>query len=223
VCHIIDESCPLTGASFDMRFYERRVLPHIINIAMNTKVFQEERSRCLRDLKGVVLEIGFGTGLNLPHYSGAVTKVIGVDPSEMSAKLAKQRIAASPFPVETVSLSAEKLPVPDASFESIVSTFSLCTIPNVSAALAEMRRALDPNGRFYFVEHGLAEEPHVERWQQRLNPISRRLLGGCNLNRPIATLIEEAGFEIERLEKSYLRDAPKFGGFLYRGVAKRTS
>ena len=206
-----------------MTFYERRILPHIINLAMNTKALKEERTRCLQDVKGVVLEIGFGTGLNLPHYPPTVTKIVGVDPSETSAKLARKRIAASPVPIETIGLSAEKLPVPDGSFDSIVSTFTLCTIPDVSSALLEVRRALAPDGRFYFVEHGLAQEPHVERWQHRLNPINQRVLGGCNLNRPIATLIEQAGFEIERLDKSYMKDAPKFAGFVYRGLAKRMS
>jgi len=201
-------------------FYERRVLPHIINLAMDTKVLKEERTRCLQDVKGVVLEIGFGTGLNLPHYPPAVTKVVGLDPFETSAGLAKKRIAASPFRVETIGLSAEKLPIPDGSFETIVSTFTLCTIPDVSGALLEVQRALAPGGRFYFVEHGLSEEPAVERWQHRLNPINRKVLGGCNLNRPIVSLIEQAGFEIERLEKSYMKDAPKFAGFLYRGVAR---
>ena len=204
-------------------FYERRVLPHIINLAMNTKALQEERTRCLRDVKGVVLEIGFGTGLNLPHYPPTVTKVVGVDPSETSARLAQKRIAAAVFPVETIGLSAEKLPVVDGSFESIVSTFTLCTIPNVGGALLEVHRALAPGGRFHFVEHGLSEDPAVERWQHRLNPINRRILGGCNLNRPIAALIERAGFRLERLEKGYMKDAPKFAGFVYRGVAQRIS
>src|SRR5262245_28179482 len=114
---------------------------------MNTEVLKEERTRCLQDLQGIVLEIGFGTGLNLPHYPRTVTKVVGIDPSETSARLASARIAASPFPVETLGLSAETLPVPDASFESIVSTFTLCTIPDVSRALLEVRRALAPGGR----------------------------------------------------------------------------
>ena len=113
--------------------------------------------------------------------------------------------------------------MPDGSFESIVSTFTLCTIPDASGALLEMQRALAPGGRFYFVEHGLAEEPKVERWQHRLNAINQRLLGGCSLTRPIVTLIEQAGFEIERLEKNYMKDAPKFSGFVYRGVAQRIS
>jgi ubiquinone/menaquinone biosynthesis C-methylase UbiE len=204
-----------------MGFYENRVLPHIVNLAMNTKAMKDERTRCLENITGTVLEVGFGTGLNLPHYPRAVTKVVGVDPSETSARLARKRIAASPFPVELIGLSAEKIPVPDASFESIVSTFTLCTIPDVAGALLEMRRSLAPGGRFYFVEHGRAEDPRVERWQERLNSIQQTVFGGCHLNRHISSLIEHAGFEIERLEKGYLKGAPKFGGFLYRGVAKR--
>jgi ubiquinone/menaquinone biosynthesis C-methylase UbiE len=205
-----------------MSFYEDRILPHIINFAMSTKAVKEERSRWLRDLKGEVLEIGFGTGLNLPHYPKSVTKVVGVDPSASSAKIAAKRISDAPFPVETIGLSAEKLPVGDASFETIVSTFTLCTIPDVAGALGEVRRVLAPGGRFYFVEHGLAEEPNVERWQNRLNSTQRTLFGGCNLTRPISALVEQSGFEIVRLEKGYMKGAPKFGGFLYRGVAQRT-
>ena len=204
-----------------MGFYENRVLPHIVNVAMNTKAIKDERRRCLEHVKGTVLEVGFGTGLNLPHYPRTVTKVIGVDPSETSARLARRRIEASPFPVEVVGLSAEKLPVADASVESIVSTFTLCTIPDVASALLEMRRALRPGGRFYFVEHGRAKDPRVERWQQRLNPVQQVVFGGCHLNRPISALIEQAGFEMEWLENAYLEGAPKFGGFLYRGVATR--
>jgi SAM-dependent methyltransferase len=205
-----------------MGFYETRILPHIVNLAMNTAAVKEERRRCLAGVTGRVLEVGFGTGLNLPHYPAAVTKVVGVDPSEASAKLAQKRIGASPFPVEIVGLSAEKIPVPDASFESIVSTFTLCTIPDVTSALLEMRRALRPGGRFHFVEHGRAEDPRVQRWQELLNPLERKVFGGCHLNRHISALIEHAGFKIERLENVYMKGAPKFAGFLYRGVATRS-
>ena len=204
-----------------MGFYENCVLPHIINLAMNTKAIKDERRRCLENVTGIVLEVGFGTGLNLPYYPRTVTKVVGVDPSETSARLARKRIAASSFPVEIVGLSAEKIPVADASFESIVSTFTLCTIPDVASALLEMQRALRPGGRLYFVEHGRAEDPKVERWQERLNSVQQKVFGGCNLNRRISALIEQAGFEMERFENSYLKGAPKFGGFLYRGVARR--
>jgi ubiquinone/menaquinone biosynthesis C-methylase UbiE len=205
-----------------MGFYDARILPRILDVAMSTKAITAERQRCLQDVKGDVLEIGFGTGRNLPHYPRTVTKVVGVDPSETSARLARKRIAAAPFPVETVGLSAEKLPVADASFASIVSTFTLCSIPDVGGALLEIRRALSPDGRFHFVEHGHADDPSVARWQDRLNSTQNALFGGCNLNRPISALVERAGFDIERLEHGYLKGAPKFAGFLYRGVAKRS-
>jgi ubiquinone/menaquinone biosynthesis C-methylase UbiE len=123
--------------------------------------------------------------------------------------------------VETVGLSAEKIAAPDGSFESVVSTFTLCTIPDVMNALQEMRRVLRPDGRLYFVEHGRADDPNVLRWQERLNSMQQRIFGGCHLNRRIGTLIENAGFQIEHLENGYLKGAPKFAGFLYRGVARR--
>jgi ubiquinone/menaquinone biosynthesis C-methylase UbiE len=204
-----------------MRFYERRVLPHLVNLSMNTPALRKERERCLEGVSGEVLEIGFGTGLNLPHYPSGVTKVVGVDPSELSARLARKRITSAPFPVETIGLSADKLPLADASFQTIVSTFTMCTIPDIAAALVEVRRALRPGGRLHFVEHGRSDDPKVERWQNRLNGFSRVVYGGCNMNREIGKLIAQAGFEIERMENAYLEGAPKFGGFLYRGVARR--
>ena len=204
-----------------MSFYENCILPRLLNVFMNTKGTREERKRSLAAVKGAVLEVGFGSGLNLPYYPGTVTKVVGVDPSQTSAHLARKRIAASYFPVEFVGLSAEKLPIADASFDSVVSTFTLCTIPDVAGALREMRRALKPEGRFYFVEHGHAEDPRVARWQERLNGFEKKVFGGCHLNRDISALIRHAGFEIERLDHAYLKGAPRFAGFLYRGVARR--
>jgi ubiquinone/menaquinone biosynthesis C-methylase UbiE len=203
-----------------MSFYEQHVLPHLLNVFMNTKAVAAERKRCLEQVKGTVLEVGFGSGLNLPHYPRTITKVVGIDPSERSATLAKRRIAAAPFPVETIGLSAEKIPAAVGSFESVVSTFTLCTIPDVGNALSEMRRVLRPDGRLYFVEHGRADDPKVVRWQRRLDSMQQRLFGGCHLDRQIGMLIEDAGFEIEHLENAYLKGAPRFGGFLYRGVAR---
>jgi ubiquinone/menaquinone biosynthesis C-methylase UbiE len=205
-----------------MSFYESRILPYLLNVFMNTEGTREQRSRALSAVSGAVLEVGFGSGLNLPYYPNRVTKVVGVDPSQTSAHLARKRIAQALFPVEFVGRSAERLPVADASFDSIVSTFTLCTIPDVGAALAEMRRALKPEGRFYFVEHGHADDPRVARWQERLNGLEQCMFGGCHLNRDISALIKQAGFDIERLEHAYLKGAPKFAGFLYRGVAKRS-
>jgi len=206
-----------------MSFYETRLLPYILNVAMNTKAVNDERRRCLETVEGTVLEVGFGSGLNLPYYQPGVKKVVGIDPSDGLARLARKRIAASPVPIEIIGLSAETIPVDDGSFDSIVSTFTLCTIPDVASALREMRRTLRPGGRLHFVEHGLAEDPRVVRWQERLNAIEKAVFGGCNFNRPISTLIKNAGFEIERLEHDYLGGAPKFAGFLYRGVATRSA
>ena len=203
-----------------MGFYDDRILPYIVNAAMSTKALKDERRKCLAPLSGDVLEIGFGSGRNLPFYPATVTKVVGVDPSRTSARLARRRIEAAQFPVEVVGLSAEKLPVDDGSVETIVSTFTLCTIPDVAGALREMRRVLRQGGRLHFVEHGRAADPRIVRRQARLNGIQQAVFGGCNLNRPIAALIEEAGFEIERLENDYMKGAPKFAGYLYRGVAR---
>ena len=147
-----------------MSFYESRILPYLLNVFMNTKATREERQRSLAGVKGAVLEVGFGSGLNLPYYPGAVTKVVGVDLSHTSAHLARKRIAAASFPVEFVGLSAEKLPVADASFDSVVSTFTLCTIPDVADALAEMRRALKPEGRFYMPGARVLERRAEVRW-----------------------------------------------------------
>jgi ubiquinone/menaquinone biosynthesis C-methylase UbiE len=204
-----------------MGFYSERVFPYLMNLAMNNEAMRDERRRGLEGVSGSVLEVGFGSGLNLPHYPPAVTKVVGVDPSERSARLARKRIAASPFPVDVIGLSAERLPVADGSFETVVSTFTLCTIPDVAGALTEMRRVLAPAGRLYFVEHGRAEDPRVVRWQERLNPIQRVVCAGCHLNRPIATLVEQAGFAIEQLETGYMKGAPRFVAFHYRGVARK--
>jgi ubiquinone/menaquinone biosynthesis C-methylase UbiE len=204
-----------------MGFYEDHVLPHLVNVAMSTKGVRDERRRCLEAVSGEVLEIGFGTGLNLPFYPAGVTKVVGVDPSTTSARLARKRIAASSFPVEIVGLSAERLPVDDGSVMTVVSTFTLCTIPDVSQALRDVRRVLRPGGRLHFVEHGRSDDERVRRWQTRLNGVQKKVFGGCHLDRPMAELIARAGLEIERLENDYLEGAPKFGGYLYRGVARR--
>jgi ubiquinone/menaquinone biosynthesis C-methylase UbiE len=169
-----------------------------------------------------VLEVGFGSGRNLPWYSAAVDKVVAVDPSTEGAKLAKKRIAAAPFPVEYVALAGEEIAAPDASFDSVVSTFTLCTIPDPLAALEQMRRVLKPGGKLFFVEHGRAPEYDVERWQDRLNPIQRACFGGCNLNRDVERLVREAGFEYEHLEQEYGK-GPKFLSFITRGVARRAA
>jgi ubiquinone/menaquinone biosynthesis C-methylase UbiE len=202
-----------------MGVYDDWVLPRVMNLAMGAKVVAEQRAKALAGVKGRVLEVGFGSGHNLPHYPAGVERVVGVDPSGESAKLARARIAEAPFPVEFLPLSGEQLPAPDGSFDSVVSTFTLCTIPDALAALRQMRRVLAPGGRFFFLEHGRSDDAKVRRWQDRLNGAQRWLVGGCNLNRPMDQLVVEAGFELESLERYYAQ-GPRFLSCLYRGVAR---
>ena len=201
-----------------MGVYEKYVVPRLVNLTLGAEFVTEERKKILAGVRGTVLEVGFGTGLNLPHYPNGVERLVAVDPSAEGAKLASKRIAAAPFPVEYVGLSGETIDAPDASFDAVVSTWTMCTIPGVETALDQMRRVLRPGGRLYFVEHGLAADPKVERWQHRLNPIQVFLCGGCNVNRDIEALVTGAGFRLEKLEKGYLK-GPKFSSFHYRGVA----
>ena len=202
-----------------MGWYEDRVLPHIINVAMNNKMTRPIRARVCADLEGDVVEIGFGTGHNLPYLPDTVTRVRAVEPSARSVHLAQQRIAAAKAPVEVVGLDGQRLPLEDDSADAVLTTWSLCTIPDPSAALKEMSRVLRPGGTMHFLEHGRAPDERVRRWQDRANPIQQRLFGGCNLNRDIRSLIEGAGFTIKNLDTYYLQ-GPKFVGSMYEGTAQ---
>lgn len=201
-------------------FYDNYVLPRIIDVAGGAKEIAVDREKCLADVTGSVLEVGFGTGHNLPHYPAGVQKVVGVDPSGESARLAQKRIAKVSFPVEIIELEGEQIAAADASFDSVVCTFSLCTIADPVAALLQMRRVLKPEGRFFFLEHGRSDEPKVRRWQDRLNGVQNWLFGGCNVNREIDRLIIEAGFAIDTLDRYYAKTGPKALSCLYRGTAR---
>jgi len=203
-----------------MGLYNDHVLPRIMSCAMGMSFISDERKKCLAEVRGQVLEIVFGAGHNLPFYPGSVERVTAVDPSVVSAKMARKRILMAPFPVEYIPLEGEKISVPDASFDSVVSTFTLCTIPDVASALRQVRRVLKPDGRLFFVEHGRSSEPRVQRWQNRLNRFQRRFCGGCNLNRDIEQLILSTGFQIVALEKYYGK-GPRISAQLYRGSARR--
>jgi ubiquinone/menaquinone biosynthesis C-methylase UbiE len=202
-----------------MSVYGDRVLPHIINIAMNTKQNRLTRQRVCEGLAGDIVEIGFGTGHNLPFMPPAVTRVRAVEPSRRSIELAQDRIAAASMPVEVVGLDGQRVSLPDDSADNVLCTWSLCTIPDAVAAVSEMRRVLRPGGALHFVEHGGSPHEKVRRWQDRLNGIQQRIAGGCNLNRDIPALIEAGGFTISRLDTYYAKGEPKPLGYLYEGIA----
>jgi len=203
-----------------MGLYRDHILPRITNWGMGVSFIATERKKALADVSGRVLEIGFGSGHNLPYYPSRVQSVVAIDPSTVSAKLARKRILMAPFPVEYTPLEGEKIFAPDESFDSVVSTFTLCTIPDVAAALRQLRRVLKRGGTFYFLEHGRSQDPAVLRRQNLLNRFQKRLCGGCNLNRDIQQLIRDANFQVSALE-IYYGKGPKFSSCFYRGAARR--
>lgn len=204
-----------------MGFYERHILPHLINCACGSGPIRQQRSKVVPRAYGTVLEIGIGTGLNLPHYDAArVERLIGLDPSESSWELAAPRAQGLGFPLEFIGLPGEEIPLPDSSVDSIVMTFSLCTIPDPVRALQGMRRVLRPGGRLFFCEHGLAPDSRVSRWQHRLNPLWRRLAGGCELNRDIEGLINGSGMRVSECASMYLPGTPRIAGYNLWGVAE---
>jgi ubiquinone/menaquinone biosynthesis C-methylase UbiE len=200
-----------------MGFYRNQILPRLTHLAMSTKEATRQRHQALAGVAGDVLELGIGSGLNLPHYGPGVRRVVGVEPSVTAARMAEERIQKAGFPVEIVAGEAESLAVEEGRFDAVVSTFTLCTIPDVAGALATARRALKPGGRFFFLEHGLSGEPRVQKWQRRLEPLQKLVGGGCHLTRDPRALIESAGFAISGLETFYARGPEPFS-FLYRGV-----
>jgi ubiquinone/menaquinone biosynthesis C-methylase UbiE len=201
-----------------MGFYSDQILPRISDVLMATKEFEPIRARVAQELAGDVLEVGFGSGLNVPHYPRVVRRVQAVDPATLGRKLAAKRLANSPVLVEFIGTDGQRLPVETGSVDHVLATWTLCTIPRPERALAEIHRVLRPGGKFHFVDHGRSPEPKEARWQDRLTPIQRRLAGGCHLNRPIRELVEAAGFELSKLE-NYYASGPKPLGYLYEGVA----
>jgi SAM-dependent methyltransferase len=203
-----------------MGFYERYILPRLINLSCGAKPIRAQRQKVVPLAAGRVLEVGIGSGLNLPYYDpGKVERVIGLDPAEAMLSYARRRSAELPFEVEYLALEGERIPLARHAVDTVLVTYALCTIPDAGGALENMRAVLKPGGRLIFCEHGRAPDAAVRRWQDRLNPLWGRIGGGCNLNRDIPALIEGAGFRLDALETAYLPRTPRFAGFNYWGTA----
>jgi ubiquinone/menaquinone biosynthesis C-methylase UbiE len=188
-----------------MSFYEDRILPHMINLACGSKPARKQREKIVPRASGDVLELGIGSGLNLPHYDRKkVRRIWGLDPSEGMRKLAARRASESDLDVELIGLDDDAIPLDDHSVDSVLVTFTLCTIPDVGAALEEVRRVMKPGGRLYYCEHGQAPDENVQRWQRRLNGPWQRISGGCNMDRDIPSLLTGAGFTIEDDNRMYI-------------------
>ena len=202
-----------------MGLYGEQVLPRITDALCSTRAARPQRQRVCEGLAGDVVEIGFGSGLNVPHYPSAVTRVAAIEPADVGWKLARTRVDASTVPVQRSGLDGASLPFGDDTFDAALSTWTMCTIPDLDAALRELRRVLKPGGRLHFVEHGLAPDPTVQRWQHRLEPMNKRVFGGCHLTRPVVDLLTGAGFTIAEVDVFYEEGSPKVIGANSLGVA----
>ncbi|MDX1692506.1 MAG: class I SAM-dependent methyltransferase [Ketobacteraceae bacterium] len=205
-----------------MGFYDDRILPHAIDFACSSPPIMELREKVVPLAEGEVLEIGMGSGINLSLYiPDKVRLVWGLEPSQAMREKARPQVESAPFEVRWLDLPGEEIPLEDESVDTVLLTYTLCTIPDWHRALKQMRRVLRPGGRLLFCEHGRAPDRRVEKWQDRLTPVWKHLAGGCHLNRPIAEYIESAGFVIESLDNLYARKTPKFAGYMYYGWASR--
>lgn len=208
-----------------MPFWTDQVVPRLTDKLLGSKEVRKLRRRAVDGLAGEVVEIGFGSGLNVPLYPSEVTTVYAVDPSMVARDISRKRVDASPVPVKFVGLDGAQLPIDDAAVDAALSTFTLCTIPDVVSALGEVHRVLRPGGKFHFLEHGLCPDPTVAKRQHRYNGVQQRLAGGCHLDRPIDALVREAGFDITELAHDQM-PGPKFllpWGYLYQGVATKAA
>jgi ubiquinone/menaquinone biosynthesis C-methylase UbiE len=204
-----------------MGWYRDQILPRGIDLVMRGRDFAGPRARVAGGLEGEVLEIGFGSGLNISYYPAGLKRVRAVDPATVGRKLAAKRVASCAVPIEYIGLDAEALPIGDVSVDHVLSTWTLCTIPDPGRALAEIRRVLRPGGAFHFVEHGLSPDAKVARLQHRLTPLQRQVFGGCHLDRPIDRLVTTAGLDLTRLDTYYMK-GPRAQGYIFEGVAVRS-
>ena len=205
-----------------MGVYDKYILPKFSNCACGSKPINYQRQKVVPLAKGKVLDIGIGSGLNIPFYnSDKIDKVIGIDPSHELIKLAKELANDSKASIELIIGSAESIPYPDNFFDTVLVTYTMCTIPNVAIANKEMWRVLKDDGRLIFCEHGLAPDKKISKWQNRIDPFWGKIAGGCHLNRDIQKLITDAGFSFESLNKMYIPNTPKFAGYNYWGIGKK--
>jgi ubiquinone/menaquinone biosynthesis C-methylase UbiE len=203
-------------------FYDDQIVPRVTNLVLGTRQIGKLRARALAEVTGTVVELGFGSGTNLPYYPPAVERVLAVEPSEVGRKLARGRLAASRIPVEFVGLDGARIPLEDRSVDSAVSTWTLCTIPDVDRALAEVHRVLKPGGRFFFLEHGLSDDPAVARRQHRWDRVEQAIAGGCHLDRDIAAIVRASPLELEQVDTFTIR-GPKVLSFMYTGRAVKAA
>ena len=202
-----------------MSLYDRWILPRVLDVVMRNREMTRYRSGLVPKARGVVLEVGIGSGLNLPFYGPQVERLHAIDPSEELLRMARKRAKSIPFPVECFARSGEAIPIDDHCVDTVLTTFTLCTIADPLAALREMRRVLRPTGRLLFAEHGLAPDRSVQRWQQRCTPVWKRIAGGCNLDRKMDDLIGTAGFHIAELKVEYAK-GPRPLSYIYAGSAR---
>lgn len=203
-----------------MSFYDDRVLPHLIDLVCSTKPTRKQREKIVHLAEGDVLEVGFGSGLNLPYFDGGkVRRIFGLEPSEGMRRKAQRNVDASRLDVEFIGLPGEEIPLESKSVDTVLVTFTLCSIDDAATALEGMRRVLKPGGRLLYCEHGAAPDGRVRRWQDRLNPVWKQVSGGCNMNRDIPHLIESTGFRVTRDERMYI-PGPKILSYNYWGEAK---
>jgi SAM-dependent methyltransferase len=202
-----------------MGVYEKHVLPRLLDVACGTKQGHLLRERVCAGLAGDVVEIGFGSGLNVPHYPAGVRRVDAVEPADTSWRMAAARLGRTRVPVHRAGLDGQHLPFEAGTFDAALSTWTLCTIPDARAALLELRRVLKPGGRLHFVEHGLAPDARVQRFQRRVEPLQRRLFGGCHVTRQIVDLVEGADFTLVEVDSFYEKGTPRYAGAFVLGVA----
>jgi len=203
-----------------MSFYDDKILPHVIHLACGTTPILKQREKIVPQAEGRILEIGMGSGINIQYYDPAkVEKLWGLEPSAGMRKKAQARVEAAAFELEWLDLPGEEIPLDNSSVDTIVLTYTLCTIPDWQGALQQMRRVLKPGGKLLFSEHGQAPDAAVKKWQDRINPLWGKIAGGCHLNRDIPELLRQGGFNIQQLDTLYVPSTPKVAGFTYWGFA----